>query len=293
MKFYLRAGLKYLGFFNFLRLLIQIKHGRGGIAYVNYILRKLNYHDYLFDKLNDVKFKVKYNDLISMSILKSGSYEKESLHLAIRALQIKTGILLDIGANFGLYSIYAAKVAGAKVIAVDALPESFSLLIDNIEINCLRHQITPCNLVLSSSPHFAYFGHHDKGNLGSSRVKSEMSKEQPRQFIVDTSTLDSLLKFINTDFSTISLVKLDIEGHEYAVLKNSKIWEIARPAYFLIEVQPGNECFNNITDLMYANRYVPYTISGNRYEPGMEIPESNLFFIDNENINSLLRVFKT
>lgn len=292
MQIHLRPGRKYLGFFHLLKLLIRIEYGRGGIAYVNYILRKLNYYDFLFDTRNKVKLKVKYNDLIAMSILKSGCYEKDSLHLAMRALQYKPGLFIDIGANFGLYSIYASTIPGVKTIAIDGLPESFSLLLDNIEANQLRDKITACNLILTARQHFAFFGHHDKGNLGSSRIKKSMRADLSRQYIVDTTTLDGLLAFINTDHSAISMIKMDIEGQEYEVLKESALFDKARPSYILVEMLEDSEDFQKIIDFFNRYHYIPYTIFGNRFEAGNDIPESNLLFIDGRHLDSLLQVYE-
>lgn len=292
MKLYLRPGWKYLGFFSFLKLLIRIKYGRGGIAYVNYILKRLNYHDYVYDKTNRVKFKVKYSDLIAMSILKSGSYEEGSIHLAMKALLHKPGLFLDIGANFGLYSIYASRVAEVPVIAIDGMPESFSLLMENIELNRLRSKITACNLILSSQPGFAFFGHHTKGNLGSSRIKEKLSKDLPGQFVVDTSSLDGLLDFLILDYSGISLMKLDIEGCEYDVLRSSALFEKGRPSYILTEILEGNEQSRQLVDLLVQHQYVAYTIAGEKYTPNMTIPENNLLFIDCHNLDFLLQVYE-
>ncbi len=291
MQIYLRPGLKYLGFFHFLKLLLRIKYGRGGIAYVNFILRRLNFHDYLFDNRNKVRFKVKYNDLISMSILKSGCYEKDSLQLVLKALQHKPGLFIDIGANFGLYTIYASKIPGVKTIAIDGLSESFSLLLNNIEANQLRDKVTACNLILSSRQHFAFFGHHDQGNLGSSRIKNTLRADVPNQYIVDTTTLDGLLEFIQPDYPVISLIKMDIEGQEYEVLKNSTLLEKSRPSYLLVEMLDDNENFDKIIDFFKEYQYIPYNIYGTRYETGVPIPESNLLFIDSKNLDSLLRVY--
>lgn len=292
MNLYLRPGWKYLGLFHILRLIIRIRYGRGGIAYVNYFLKRLNYYDYVFDKPNQVKFKVKYNDLISMSILKSGCYEKGSLHLAVKALQYKPGLFLDIGANFGLYSIYASRVAGAHTIAVDGLPESFSLLMENIELNELNDRVIACNLILSSSAHYAFFGHYDKGNLGSSRIKDAFRRDLSGQFVVDTAPLDGLLNFLKADYGSISLLKLDIEGCEYDVLKNSALFDKGRPSYILSEILEGNEQSQQLIDLFERHQYVAYTITGEKYFAGMTIPESNLFFIDGRNLDNLLLVYE-
>ncbi len=51
--------------------------------------------------------------------------------------------LLDIGANMGCYSIYAAKTKNAKVIAIEPAPQNVYLLSRNIILNGLDDNIFP------------------------------------------------------------------------------------------------------------------------------------------------------
>jgi len=58
--------------------------------------------------------------------------------------------LWDIGANIGLYSIYAAKKEGVKVIAFEPSGLNFSLLVEHIALNDLGDSISPLCLALSN-----------------------------------------------------------------------------------------------------------------------------------------------
>jgi 2-polyprenyl-3-methyl-5-hydroxy-6-metoxy-1,4-benzoquinol methylase len=44
------------------------------------------------------------------------------------------GLFVDVGANLGTYSIWAAEL-GAQVIALEPAPDTFGLLMENIELN--------------------------------------------------------------------------------------------------------------------------------------------------------------
>ncbi|EME70533.1 FkbM family methyltransferase [Paramagnetospirillum caucaseum] len=58
-------------------------------------------------------------------------------------------ILWDVGANVGLYSLYAAKVAGCKVISFEPEAQNFAILTENVVLNGLGAQIEPCPVPLT------------------------------------------------------------------------------------------------------------------------------------------------
>lgn len=58
-------------------------------------------------------------------------------------------VLCDIGSNIGVYTLYAAVVAKARVIAFDPLPFNYAGLIRNITINNLHDRVMAFCLALS------------------------------------------------------------------------------------------------------------------------------------------------
>ena len=52
-------------------------------------------------------------------------------------------VLLDIGANIGAYTIYAAAVRGLRVIAIEPSTENFANLCRNIRENNVGHLVYP------------------------------------------------------------------------------------------------------------------------------------------------------
>lgn len=57
-------------------------------------------------------------------------------------------VLWDVGANIGLYALYAAKVCGARVMAFEPEAVNFARLNNNIYLNELSSKITGFNLAL-------------------------------------------------------------------------------------------------------------------------------------------------
>ncbi len=64
---------------------------------------------------------------------------------------LSPGTLWDIGANIGLYSLYAACVRGCDVVAFEPGAASFAALAKNIEINGVSNRIAPYCMALGAS----------------------------------------------------------------------------------------------------------------------------------------------
>jgi len=60
-------------------------------------------------------------------------------------------VLWDIGANIGLYSLYAARARGCRVMAFEPAPANFALLAKNIEINGLEESVSALPIALGNS----------------------------------------------------------------------------------------------------------------------------------------------
>jgi len=66
--------------------------------------------------------------------------------------RLKPGmVLLDVGANVGMYSILGAKAKGATVYAFEPESQNFSLLAKNIVLNQLEKLVTPYCVALSDT----------------------------------------------------------------------------------------------------------------------------------------------
>lgn len=66
-----------------------------------------------------------------------------------------SSLFIDVGANFGLYSIYATLSVGANVVAFEPHYATYYILHRNIILNKCGHKIFPYALALSNSPSFA------------------------------------------------------------------------------------------------------------------------------------------
>ncbi len=63
-------------------------------------------------------------------------------------------VLWDIGANVGLYAIYAAKFRGCRAFAFEPESQNFALLVDNISLNRLGDRCLPVSVAVSRQTGF-------------------------------------------------------------------------------------------------------------------------------------------
>jgi|GEM_PF-1934225 methyltransferase, FkbM family len=127
--------------------------------------------------------------------------------------------IIDIGANIGAFSIFAALQGARKVISIEPSQESFDLLTRNIAANGLEHIITPLQHVVTSSD-----GQVLKFPSKSSPNNKLSVKGTSEGFTDVTSiTLDTLSSYCD---NRINILKIDCEGGEYDILQNQRDFSI-------------------------------------------------------------------
>ena len=139
-------------------------------------------------------------------------YFYEIEELAIIARHFRPGsTMLDVGANIGNHTIYAAKFLGARrIICIEPNPEAIMILRINVDLNQLHEQVDMryLGLGLSDSPGAAVIARTIAMNLGGAALASQAGGS------IRLFAGDELLQGQPIDF-----IKIDVEGMELAVLK--------------------------------------------------------------------------
>lgn len=130
-------------------------------------------------------------------------------------------ILFDVGANVGLYTLYAAR-KGVKVYAFEPESQNYAILNRNIYLNLLQDNVVALNVALSDTRtvDFLYLSSMDKGaSLHTVHENLDFAGQRFdagfRQGIIAT-TLDSLVAEWNLPRPTH--IKMDVDGHEAAIV---------------------------------------------------------------------------
>lgn len=120
----------------------------------------------------------------------------------------QSDFFLDVGANIGSYSILAAAGVGARVTAVEPIPETFAYLEKNVILNGFAARVRTCCMGLSDAASTVRF----TSTLDT--VNHVMADGEVGSGVdVSVMRLDDL---VSDDVPV--LIKIDVEGHERAVL---------------------------------------------------------------------------
>jgi len=97
-------------------------------------------------------FEVSARSDVARRVVVSGYYEPD-VTAVLAKLKLKEGIIVNIGANVGFYSIYFARVfpAVARILAVEPNPEAFQQLTGNISRNDLSDRIQAVQACIGES----------------------------------------------------------------------------------------------------------------------------------------------
>jgi FkbM family methyltransferase len=159
-------------------------------------------------------------------IAETKQWEPHLTNFFIKTLQ--TGdLVIDVGANFGWFSLLAATLVGprGRVFAVEMNPRNLLALFKSIYVNGLKNVFVVPFAASDSAEIVQYSALGSNGGLATfdaSRIdKCEFAQAVP---------LDSVLETVDR----AHLIKIDVEGHEPHVLRGlHKIIERFRPTIVL------------------------------------------------------------
>lgn len=200
-----------------------------------------------------------------------GSRDRWDTHHLINLLKPRS-VMLDVGANFGCYSIVLAARTGGEVYPFEPNPATFSRLTTNIRLNGLTECVRPFRIGLSDRTGPAYLV-RQPGNSGAARVSATSGDEA-----IELSTLDEFCEAQRID--RVDLVKIDVEGLEERVLRGGKACLDRLKPLILIELHPpvlarqdsSVEC---VVDLLHQYGYQLYVSARERILPLASLPQGS------------------
>lgn len=153
-------------------------------------------------------------DVTVSGALALGAFEKREIETFRKSLK-ENMVVVDIGANIGLYSVIAGHRVGpnGKVFAYEPEEENFSILKKNIEIN-KRKNTTLLQTALSDKKEsrFLYLAKDNKGHHSFAKDSSAITPIK-----ITTDTLDASLEGFGSPL--VDIIKIDIEGAEPLAIK--------------------------------------------------------------------------
>lgn len=136
------------------------------------------------------------------------------------------GVLIDIGANIGTFTLSAA-AAGARVLAVEALAANYILLVDGVVTNKFARVTAVHAAAFSRTGTLCMIGNSAWGQISNTGAGQ----------LVPALRLDDLHRAYS--FSDATVLKMDVEGAELAVIDGGQDFlESATNLRVVFEVNP-------------------------------------------------------
>jgi FkbM family methyltransferase len=139
-------------------------------------------------------------------------------------------VMIDVGAHFGLYSLLASKRA-ARVLSIEADPKTFQYLQRNLTMNGVANVHAVQAGVSDRRESLSLFGNDALGDMsGHSFLPGDGRSDAVE---VQCFPLIEIMKAHG--FDSCDVLKIDVEGFEYRVLKPLFEQAVFRPRLVLVE----------------------------------------------------------
>lgn len=169
-----------------------------------------------------IKFHIRENyatdEIVVKEIWKENVYEVKDTHLN------HGGVVIDIGANIGTFSVYAANF-GATVYAIEPEPHNLEALKKNIELNHMQDKIHVCPYAISDYKGTAVI--NDMG--GGSTIKDDgiFGAE------VEVMPFDNFFNLYH--INEVDVLKIDAEGAEVEIILGASKENLQKCKYITME----------------------------------------------------------
>lgn len=147
-------------------------------------------------------------------------------------------VVIDIGANIGVYSIFAASTSKNTVVyAYEPVPKTFDSLLENIKLNKFEKKVLPFNLGVFSrkGKRKLYFG-------DSSPFNSLYPKKKKEYLEINCISLKDVFDY--NKIERCDILKVDCEGAEYEILYNTPNQYLKKIKEIRLEYHNLNKTYN-------------------------------------------------
>ncbi|WP_291296990.1 FkbM family methyltransferase [Elioraea sp.] len=203
-------------------------------------------------------------DVIVRSLYMDGTWDPSLRDLL--AAQLSEGdVFVDVGANFGLFSLVASRMVGASgaVIAIEASPTTFARLLDHLRVNEADNVVA---VNVAASDHVGHVSIHssDATNPGASTIVADAQELAARHATFEAEIEAKPLHEIvpRALWPRIKAIKIDVEGAEAEVLRGLEPMLSALPAETAIAVEITRSLLSRVYGLTPQQLLAPFRARG-------------------------------
>jgi len=152
-------------------------------------------------------------------------------------------VIYDIGANIGIYTVFAAARATAgRVYAFEPHAGNFALLLRTLLLNNLGAGVTPLSIALDAESGCSDFHYREllPGSTGSQVAASPMARDISHVVteLKTTLRIDDMIR--GAMLAPADVIKIDVDGNELRILRGmSDLLRETPPRSIQVEVDPA------------------------------------------------------
>jgi FkbM family methyltransferase len=177
---------------------------------------------------------------VGRGLLKHGAWQRDDFDTALALIAQHRGrpggVFVDVGANIGTHSIYAA-LSGRfdRVIAIEPEPRNAALIRDNVSMNDLPVRFDIVRKAVGEAPSAAWLKVHpaDGG------MHAVVRQPGAGTIGVEQDTLPNILASLGVAAEEVGFIWMDVEGHEFKVFEGMESLLLRRTPVFFEYSQHG------------------------------------------------------
>ena len=190
-------------------------------------------HGYKIKKYQGLLFLLNWQNRVDRKVALHGGHERDQTSFLLSKMAEGCDVFLDIGANFGLYALQAAKSGHASAIhAFEPDPRNYAQMQGNLYLNKMTGTIKTHQLAVSDKAGMLEFDLYPETSTGQTRVSQNGTKGT----FLKAVTLDEMFDWQGKNI----FIKIDIEGHEKAALKGAETLLRKNNCFLQVELFPEN-----------------------------------------------------
>lgn len=202
-------------------------------------------------------YRYRVTEITGLSPLYSGA--ERATQSAFRRLVRPGSIVFDVGANWGLHTLYLSKLVGerGRVVALEPLPSAYQELCWHIDANRVGNAV-PLGVAASAQSGEGLFLPGENPTTGQ-LVTEVPALSRTETLRVASRTIDSLVEELG--LARVDLLKIDVEGAESAVLQGATETTRRHGPSFVIELHTPEQD-RLVADWLLERGYTLHRLTG-------------------------------
>lgn len=155
-----------------------------------------------------------------------------------------TGVVLDIGANIGAFTIFVLKMGAKKVIAYEPDSENYKMLLRNIQLNGFQDKVVVVKKGIGLEGKTETLYHAQGGSFVKNDSLTGIANEvleNPRDGSEEIEIVNFASVFADNELAYADVLKVDIEGSEYDLFEGVTAAVVKKSRYLCIEFNNTNQ----------------------------------------------------